>query len=195
MPLANLLAILIIVCSLTLGIYFIVLIIRIGKIIFKNEIIIEVPFENKSADFFINKDGKYSIWQKGKLFTRTPVDEFRPQITNTDINQEVKLSASWFRPNKNNGQYGSMELFNFHAKTGNYKLELLAGSSISVIERFISNLIPIGREVNRKDYSLYIRPKFKSHLLFSFVILIFISIATIVGGLIVAFHVESIFNL
>lgn len=161
----------------------------------KNEIIIEIPFEQKSADFCVTKDGKYSIWHKGKVFTRTPIDEFRPKITNTDTNKEIKLSASLFRPNKNNGQYGSIELFNFYAKEGNYKIELLDGSSITMIERIISSLIPIAREVNKKDYSLYIRPKFKSYLLFFFVILIFITIATLVGGFFTAFHVESIFNL
>ncbi len=123
---------------------------------FNGKILLELPFEEKEGVFTIDKKGTFAIWQKGKIFSRTPVDKFKPCITNVDNGQKVKLYLSLLRPSVNGFSEARMELFTFSAEPGNYKLELMPGSSISGIEKIISAPVS-GLKLNTKKYRLQVR--------------------------------------
>lgn len=123
------------------GIFLLVKGIRLLSRSFNGEMIIEVPFTHKSTIFSIPGQGTYAIWQKGKIFQKTPANQFRPVIINTATNKEVPLSVSLLAPNTNNGSTGRMMMFSFQAEPGSYQLNLADGSSISRVESVISDSI------------------------------------------------------
>lgn len=178
------------------GIYLAFLAYRLGKKIFNPHIILEMPFKDKEAVFYLEKSGRYSIWQKGKLFSKTPVDQFKPQIVNLDSNRVIPLSRSILRPSINGTSMGSMELFNFKATSGNYKLEIVEGSSVFLIEsiltKSLSSALPQNYHLDK--YSLLIRKRLNPFLIFGLVWLIILSIGLIVGGLTMGLAAEKIFT-
>ena len=68
-------------CMIPLGILILIFSIRLLQKAFSGEIILEIPYSQKSAELMISKSGYYSIWHKGQFFRKAPLDEFRPEIT------------------------------------------------------------------------------------------------------------------
>lgn len=155
-------------------------------------IILEIPFTQKSAEFILAKPGNYSIWHKGQFFTKAPLDEFKPEITNKTTGQKVELSSLLLRPNSNNGERARMELFRFTAPSGKYELKLVEGSSILNIENRLINLLSIPM-VDFDKYFIQVREnQALVYLLFGIVVIVFAAFC-IIGGLVLGILANQIF--
>ncbi len=150
---------------------------------FNEKIIVEIPFTCKVNSFQIGKAGAYSIWQKGKLFRKAPVDKFRPVITNETTGEQINISTSIMGTHVNNGSIERMKLFTFSAQTGNFKLELAEGSSVSFIERAFSSLIPV-KKMDPDQYFIQIRENQPGYLILLGIPLIIIGFAGVLVGII-----------
>jgi len=159
---------------------------------FYGNIILEIPFTQKSAEFTLTKPGNYSIWHKGQFFTKAPLDEFKPEITNKATGQKVELSSLLLRPNSNNGESARMELFRFNAPSGKYELKLVEGSSISNIENRLINLLSVPM-VDFDKYFIQVREnQALIYLLFGIVVIVFAAFC-IIGGLVLGILSDQIF--
>ena len=138
------------------GIVLLIFSVRLVSKTFSGKVILEIPYTLKSAEFSLDKSGCYSIWHQGRFFTKAPLDEFRPEVTDLSTGQQLRLSSSLFRPNANNGRKARMELFRFMAQPGSYRLELKEGSSISGLENRLIRRIPAGRAEN-DSYFIQVR--------------------------------------
>jgi hypothetical protein len=150
---------------------------------FNQKIILEIPYTCKTERFKVDKSGGYSIWQKGKLFQKTPVDKFRPVITNESTGEQLSLTGSIFRTKINNGSTARMQLFTFYAPIGNFRLELSEGSSISQLEKSISSLIP-GKEMEPGSYFIQIRENQPKYLVIVGIPLTILGFGFFIGGII-----------
>lgn len=143
-------------CLIPLGILILVFSIKLLQKNFSGNIILEIPYSQKSAELIIPNSGRYSIWHKGQFFRKAPLDEFRPEIISKSTGEKIKLSTFWLRPNTNNGKTARMELFRFSAPAGKYFLKLADGSSITVMEKTIIRLLPV-KMVDYDKYFIQIR--------------------------------------
>ena len=175
------------------GIIILILSIRMVRNTFSGNIILEIPYAQKNAQFTINKSGNYSIWHTGQFFRRAPLDEFRPVITNESDGAEIKLYSSIFRPNANNGIKARMELFRFSAPAGAYKLELVEGSSISKIENTLIKQLPV-KMVETDKYFIQIRKSQPFIFVIAGIVLIIFSGLCIIGGLVFGILSDQIFS-
>lgn len=123
---------------------------------FAGKCLLEMPFQQQSGQFTVVTASVYSVWHKGQLFRRAPVDMFRPKITRADTNEEVELSMSLFRPAINGTSNGRMELFTFYATPGNYRIELAEGASIPKLEIMLTRFLP-GKPVDLSKYFIQVR--------------------------------------
>jgi hypothetical protein len=165
------------------GIVILVFSIKLVKKTFSGDVILEVPYALKSAEFILDKPGTYSIWHQGPFFTKAPLDEFRPEITDQSTGIPVKLSSRLFRPNANNGRSARMEIFRFSVPPGTYRLELKEGSSISKAEQRVIDAIPAGK-VDKDKYFIQVRESQPFLLSLSGIAGIALGGFCIVGGLV-----------
>ena len=138
-------------CLIPVGIIILIFSIRLVKKTFSGDIILEIPYSQKSGELILTRSGNYSIWHKGQFFRKAPLDEFKPKITDLSTGLTIQLSSRLFRPNANNGRDARMEIFRFSAPPGKYMLELKEGSSISGAEQSLIGAIPTGMV----DYDIY----------------------------------------
>ena len=170
-------------CLIPVGIVILIFSIKLVKKTFSGDIILEIPYTRKSAEFILTKPGNYSIWHKGQFFRKAPLDEFKPEIIDKSTGQKIKLSSSLFRPNSNNSKVARMQLYRFSATAGNYILELAEGSSISDVENNIIRLLP-AKMVDYDKYFIQVResqPLF--HVLIGIVLIVLAGLC-IIGGLV-----------
>lgn len=173
------------------GIIILILSIRLVQNTFSGNIILEVPYSQKSADFEIPESGNYSIWHKGQYWSKAPLDEFRPVITNKTTGERPKLTSLLFRPNSNNGVTARMEIFRFSAPAGEYTLELAEGSSISGIENAFLKRFP-AKMVDLDKYSIQIRQSQNLFKVLIGIILMALAGFCIIGGLVMGILIKSI---
>jgi hypothetical protein len=159
---------------------------------FFGNIIIEIPFTQKSAEFILPASGNYSIWHRGQFFRKAPLDEFIPEIVNQATGSEIKLSSLLLRPNQNNGKNARMELFRFSAPAGKYTLKLIPGSSISGVENSIINLVP-AKMVDYNKYFIQVRESQPTFLVIVAIVLIALAGFCIIGGLVLGLLADQIF--
>lgn len=196
MPLAHLISLFFFCVVIPIGFFVLVKTYRLGKKIFNPHIIFELPFKDSEGDFVIEKAGRYSIWQKGKLFSQSPVDKIKPQIVNLETGTIVPQSGSILRPHINGSTYGSMELFNLKLEKGSYKLQIVDGGSISKLESIISApVVAVAPGFNPEKFSFLVREHMNPLYILGFVWLIFLCIALIVGGFIMGLVSDKIFGL
>lgn len=196
MPLAYLISLFFFCVVIPIGFYVLVKTYRLGKKIFNPHIIFELPFKDSEGDFVIEKAGRYSIWQKGKLFSQSPVDKIRPQIVDLETGKIVPRYGSILRPHINGSSSGSMELFNLKLEKGSYRLQIVDGSSISKSESIISAPIAaIAPGFDPDKFSFFVRKRMNPLYILGFVWLIFLCIALIVGGFIMGLVADKIFGL
>lgn len=157
---------------------------------FNEKIIIGIPFTCKMQNFQIAKNGAYSIWQKGKLFQKTPVDKFKPVITNESTGEKVQLSGSIFRTQVNNMSTGRMKLFSFNTPIGNFKLELQEGISVSGLEKALSSVIP-AKSMDPGNYFIQIRESQPVSFVLFGIPLILLEFGGIITGIILLATFES----
>lgn len=176
-----------------LGILILIFSIRLLQEFFSGDIILEMPYSQKSAELIIFKSGYYSIWHKGQFFRKAPLDEFRPEIITKSTGEKIKLSSLLLRPNTNNGKTARMELFRFSAPAGKYIMELAEGSSINVVEKALIRLLPV-KMVDYDKYFIQIRetkPVF--HILVG-IVLVAIAGLCIIGGFVFGILADQIFT-
>ena len=165
------------------GIVILIFSIKLVKKTFSGDVILEIPFSQKSEVFVLDKHGTYSIWHLGQFFTKAPLDEFRPEITDLSTGLPLKLSSRLFRPNANNGRTARMEIFRFSAPPGAYLLELKEGSSISRAEQRVIDAIPAGK-VDEDKYFIQVRESQPFLLTISGIAGIALGGFCIIGGLV-----------
>lgn len=179
-------------CLIPIGITGLIFSIRLVQKSFSGNIVLEIPYSQKSSELILTKQGSYSIWHKGQFFTKAPLDEFRPEITDTSTGLKTKLTSMLFRPNANNGRTARMELFRFTAPAGRYLLELKEGKSISGIESRAINLIP-ARMVDYDKYYIQVRESQPLYLLAAGIALVVLFSLCIIGGLVFGILADQIF--
>jgi hypothetical protein len=157
--------------------------IRLVKKTYSGNIILEIPYARKSAEFILDKPGNYSIWHMGQFFRKAPLDEFRPEIIDLSTGSKIKLSSRLFRPNANNGRNARMEIFRFSAPQGKYMLELKEGSSISSAEHHLIGTIP-AEMVDYDKYFIQVRESQPLLLSLSGIVCIVLGGFCIIGGLV-----------
>jgi hypothetical protein len=160
---------------------------------FFGNIILEIPFTQKSAEFILPDSGNYSIWHRGQFFRKAPLDEFVPEITSQSAGSKIKLSSLLLRPNQNNGKNARMELFRFSAPAGKYTLKLIPGSSISAVENSIINLLPV-KMVDYDKYFIQVRESQPTFLVIVAIALIALAGFCIIGGFVFGLLANQIFN-
>ena len=124
-------------------------------LIFRSRLVLDLALNQKIKNFKISKKGGYAIWQEGPLFKLAPMLLIHPQITNTDLQQIVKLSPSIARASKNGFSRASMLMFYCELDVGHYCLEVLDGSSLNPIEDKISQTITDHLSMQKQADSLY----------------------------------------
>jgi hypothetical protein len=165
------------------GIVVLIFSIKLIKKTYSGNVILEIPYNRKSAEFILDKPGNYAIWHKGQFFRKAPLDEFKPEITELSTGLKIKLSSRLFRPNANNGRNASMEIFRFSALTGKYMLELKKGSSISGVENSMIGTIP-AEMVDYDKYFIQVRESQPRFLSLAGIVLIVLGVSCITGGLV-----------
>lgn len=175
------------------GIIFLILSINFVRKTFNGDIILNMPYLQKSSQFVLTRQGNYSIWHQGQFFSKAPLDEFRPEITNRSNGKKIRLIPSLLRPNANNGKTARMELYRFVAPAGEYTLELMEGSGISPVEKSIISLIP----AKKADYDKYfIQVRESQSRIKAFIGILFIGIGgfCIIFGLVLGILADQIFK-
>ena len=175
------------------GIIILIFSIKLVKKTFSGNIILEIPYSQKSSEFIINQAGIYSIWHRGQYFRKAPVGEFRPEIINKSTGTKIRLYSSLFRPNSNDGRTARMELFRFSIQPGEYFLNLTEGSSISGIEKSLINLLP-AKNADPAKYFIQIRESQSRFTLLAVIIFIVLSGFCIIGGAVIGILANQIFN-
>ena len=165
------------------GIVVLIFSIDLVKKTYSGNVILEIPYNRKSATFILDNPGGYSIWHKGQFFRKAPLDEFRPEITDLSTGLKIKLSSKLFRPNANNGRNARMEIFRFSAPPGRYLLELKEGSSISGVENSLIGTIPAGM-VDYDKYFIQVRETPPLLLSLAGIVMIVLGGLCITGGLV-----------
>ena len=123
--------------------------------LFRTRLLLDLPLDQKFKDFNVTKKGGYAIWQEGPLFKCAPLTFVYPQIINTDLQQLVKLSPSIGRASKNGFSRASMLMFYCELEVGNYRLDVLAGSSLNPIEEHVSQVLIKNLSIKQAPDSQY----------------------------------------
>jgi hypothetical protein len=165
------------------GIVVLIFSIKLVKKTYSGNVILEIPYAQKSAEFILDKPGNYSIWHKGQFFRKVPLDEFKPEIIDLSTGLKVKLSSRFFRPNANNGRNASMEIFRFSAPPGKYIMEMKEGSSISRVEQRLIGTIP-AEMVDYDKYFIQVKESQPLFLSLSGIVCIVLGGLCITGGLV-----------
>lgn len=180
-------------CLIPIGIITLIFSIKFVQKIFSGNIILEIPYSQKSASFILARTGIYSIWHKGQFFRKAPLDKFKPEIIDKSTGLNIRLTPSIFMPNSNNGKTARMELYRFSASPGRYVLELTEGSSISRVEKSIIRLLPV-KMVDYDKYFIQVRESQPViHVLIGIVLLTFSGFC-IIGGLVFGILADQIFT-
>lgn len=175
------------------GVFLLIKAIRLVKKSFNGELIHEVPYARKISDFEIPYPGVYSVWHKGQVFRKAPLDKFKPLIINSRTKDEIELSPSIFRPNTNNGRTGRMELFRFSAPAGKYQLKLAEGSSVSFPEQVMSGLFPL-MKVDPEDYFIQIRVSQPVYNVLTGIPMMILAGFLMIGGLVLGILAEELIS-
>lgn len=180
-------------CLIPFGILILIFSIKVVRKNFSGDIILEIPYAQKSGDFAITKSGHYAIWHKGTFFRKAPLDEFRPVIINQSTGEETRLIPSLFRSNSNNGRTARMELFRFSLSPGTYRLELAEGSSISALENAFIRRFP-ARKVDPDQYFIQVRETQPFIYVVIGILLMILAAFCIIGGLVIGLLADQIFK-
>lgn len=178
-------------CLIPVGAFILISAIKMLKKTFSGEIILEIPYSLKISTFEITKPGVYAIWHKGQIFRKAPLNKFKPLIRNTVTKEEIMLSPSFFRLNSNNGRTGRMELFRFSAPSGKFQLELMEGTSVTLLEQAISGLFPL-KKVDIENYFIQVRESQPFYYVLIGIPLISLAGFMIIGGLVFGILAEQL---
>jgi hypothetical protein len=179
-------------CLIPLGIVLLMFSIRLLKKTISGNIILEIPYARKTAEFSLPRSGTWSIWHKGESFTKAPLDEFKPVIIDKSTSEEIKLSSLLLRLNSNNRKSARMELYRFSAPAGNYILALTEGSSIAGLESSIIGMTSF-KMTDPDKYFIQVRESQPLFITLSGIVLIVLAGFCIIGGLVLGILADQIF--
>ncbi|MFO7620545.1 MAG: hypothetical protein R6W81_04685 [Bacteroidales bacterium] len=179
-------------CLIPVGIILLILSIRLVNKTFSGNILLEIPYARKTAEFSLPRAGTYSIWHKGESFRKAPLDEFKPVIIDKSTSEEMKLSSLLLRLNSNNRKTARMELFRFSAPAGNYIIALTEGSSITGLENSIIGLTPF-KMADPDKYFIQVRESQPLLITLAGIVMIVLAGFCILGGLILGILADQIF--
>ena len=177
-------------CLVPVGIAVLIKTIRMLKGMFNGAVLAEIPFLTKELNFTITRPGVYAIWQKGKLFQRTPIDKFNLQLTG-ESGVKVPLTISFFNPYVNGLDTARMEICRFTADKGNYTMNIVEGSAASLFEKLFARLFP----ANNLDYSTYylqVRESLPVYYILIAIPLFTLSAFCIIGGVVGGFLAQEV---
>jgi hypothetical protein len=180
-------------CLVPIGVFILVKTIRMVRGIFNGEVIIEKSFTIKEIQFEIKKAGVYAIWQRGKLFQRTPVDKFALKLFRDPSGEAVSIGISIFRPHISNLDTARMEMNRFSAEPGRYRLQIVEGSSVSVFERLIMKLFP-AKPVDYSQYFIQVRESRPVYYMIAAIPLFTLCGFCILGGFVAGFMAPYILS-
>jgi hypothetical protein len=183
----------IIFCLIPIGAFLLYKSIGLVRKSFSGNVLLELPFVQKSATFEITESGVYSIWQKGQYFRKLPVDKFKPVIYNEATKERISLFPSIFRPNSNDGTTVKIELFRFSAAPGKYSIDLAEGSSITKLESLLSSVFP-AKKADIDKYYILVRESQPFYYILIGIPLIAISGFLMIGGLVFGILADQIFQ-
>jgi len=169
-----------------IGIFLLVKVIRMLKKTFNGKIITEIPFQQKSSTFELPESGHYAIWQKGQLFRKTPIGDFKLQIQD-ESGTIIRLNPTWFSVHKNGWDTGRSELKKFTAPAGKFTLSILDQTDSNFLRKMLKDTLPV-KPVDQNCYFIQIR---ESQPVYCFLIAIplltlsgFLMIIGLVAGLV-----------
>lgn len=178
-------------CLTPIGIFILIKGIAWIRKTFNGKILVEVPYLENRGEFSVIDVGNFSVWQKGEVFKRTPVDKFKVRIFKASTNEEIKLNASLLSPRTNDFSTGRMELYHFFAPVGSYKIMFQLGSNVSGFESLIGNILPM-QPVNLSKYFIQVReaqPQINSLIAIPMILL---GVLGTVGGIILGILAEQV---
>lgn len=183
-------------CLVPIGIYILIKAIQQLRRAFNGNILADISYSTKRADFTVPAAGHYAIWQKGRLFKRTPVNQFRPLITNNLTHETVVLSPTILGMSSGDGYESRMVLFNFKAVAGDYRIELVEGSSVRGIQRLLADRLtpPGSAPPDPAHYSIQVRQSIPFYLTLISIPLLILGAFCIIGGLVVGLLAPKIFH-
>lgn len=178
-------------CLVPIGIFLLTKGIKLSQKHFSGEVVFEISYIQKSGRFTISKAGNYSIWLKGPLFKRTPIDQFQPTIYQEETKRYLHLDYPMTKTSSNNGSTGRMRLFNFYAPTGDYQFDLTSGSSRMPLEAALAWILP-KKPADLSKFYMEIKESKSSLYLIGGILLIIFSAFCIIGGFAAGMNVEKI---
>jgi len=138
-----------------IGIFLLVKVIRMLKKTFNGKIIKEIPFQQKLSTFELPEPGHYAIWQKGQLFRKTPIGNFKLQLQD-ESGKIIRLKPTWFRVHKNGWDTGRTELKKFTAAAGKCTLSILDKPEGTLLQKVLKDSLPV-KPVDQNHYFIQIR--------------------------------------
>ena len=175
-----------------IGIFIVFKAIKLFKNAFNGDVLLALPYHDSVGNFTVSKSGIYAIWHKGPPFKKTPLAQFRPHISNTATDTEIKLNHSILSPRSNNFDTGRMELFTFLAEVGHYELKLVPGSSTSRLQAAVGNAIPLA-DIDLSRYFIEVKESQSQILTILAIPLLLLGILGIVGSLVLGLLAEQFF--
>ncbi|WP_133300214.1 hypothetical protein [Mucilaginibacter terrenus] len=161
------------------------------KGLFSGEVLAEFPFTQKTFVFTATKPSVCAVWQKGKLFSRTPIDKFNIRVTKEAGGESVSLTNSFFSPHVNGLDTARLETLRFYAEPGDYRLTLEKRNGTSFFEQLFSRLFP-DTPVDYSKYSIQVRESRPVYYIIAAIPLFTLSVFCVVGGIVAGFAAPNI---
>lgn len=162
-----------------------VLAIHILRRTLSGNVLAELSLTGKSTDFRIAEQGTYAIWQKGPLFSLTPVNQFVPIIVHASSGNRLEIRRTLVGAAMNDGVKARSELFTFWAEAGTYRLIFGNGSSLSALEHWLSKPFrPLLTPVDLGQYVIQVRESQPVYYTCIGSLLILLAGICIIGGII-----------
>ena len=128
-----------------IGIWLFIKGIKMVHKVFNTNILAEIKLSDENVSFEITKSGKYAIWIKAPAYQKNYLDKIKVVIYNQDRQQYMNLQYNFLSSQftrSNNGSNGKMKLLTFKAEAGNYKMELVEGSHLDIIQKGVGAILP-----------------------------------------------------
>ena len=180
-------------CLIPLGAFILYHGIKILRKSFNGKVMLEMPYLQKNGEFTILKSGIYSIWQKGEMFRKTPIDQFSTHVYEKVSQQEINLSYSLMSPRSNDFSTGRMEIYTFYASPGVYELRLQDGSSASILGGFTSKLAPFPA-VDLAKYFVQVRESQSQWMTLLGIPITLVGAFGIIGGFVLGLLADQVFK-
>lgn len=123
--------------SIPLGIFLLVKGIKMVRKVLAQDILMEMPMSKKTIDFEIQESGQYAVWVKVPVLKFNHLDKIKIAIYNKDTEKYVTLWKKVIGVKSNDGSVAQGKFLTFTVEAGNYKAELLEGTQLILLERFI----------------------------------------------------------